>query len=228
VTNELKPTPESVLEGLQIGVDVGGTFTDFVCRWPDGTVRLFKLPTTHGDPCAAIASALVRMAADWSIEPSEISRFLHGTTVATNAAIEHKGVKVGLLMTEGFTDVFEIGRQARKDMYNLELKAPAPLHLAPRRQRRGVRERVGSDGAVVTPLDEASLEAALDSLLEEGVEAIAVSYLFSFLNPAHEIATRDFIQRRAPHLSISLSSDVDPAFRETARRRRSSGGPLWP
>jgi N-methylhydantoinase A/oxoprolinase/acetone carboxylase beta subunit len=211
-------SPDSAPVGVvEIGVDVGGTFTDVVCRWSSGEVRLFKIPTTHGEPAAAIAAAIDRFEANWGVAPAAIRRFLHGTTIATNAAIEHKGVRVGLLTTDGFVDVFEIGRQARKDMYNLDLRASSPVFLLPGARRQGVRERIGADGSVVTPLDEESLRRALAALLREKVEAVAVCFLFSFLNPSHEERAREIILEEAPGMTVSLSSEVDPAFREYER-----------
>ena len=204
-------------DGFEIGVDIGGTFTDVVCRDAAGAVRLVKIPTTRLNPSAGVKAALEFMAASWRVEPRAIRRFVHGTTVATNAVIEAKGAKIGLLTTLGFKDVLEIGRQMRHSMYDLILKPETPVFLAPGALRKEVRERVAADGAVLVPLDEASVERAVRELLAQGVEAIAVSYLFSFLHPAHEERTREIIHRLAPGMMVSLSSEVDPAFREYER-----------
>jgi N-methylhydantoinase A/oxoprolinase/acetone carboxylase beta subunit len=203
--------------GIEIGIDIGGTFTDVVCRLPDGATRIAKIPTTRGDPGKAVLAALEMARVDWGVEPAAITRFTHGTTVATNAVLERKGARIGLITTEGFRDVLEIGRQMRHQMYDLVLRPETPVFLAPRRARLEVRERLDATGSVLTPLDEASVHAALDSLLARDVQAIAVSLLFSFLNPAHERRVRAIIAERAPGLPVSLSSDVDPAFREYER-----------
>ena len=202
---------------FEIGVDIGGTFTDVVCRDSEGRTRLVKIPTTRGNPSLGVRNALELMRRDWAISPAAIARFVHGTTVATNAVIEAKGAKIGLIATEGFRDVLEIGRQMRHAMYDLVLQSEAAGFLAPGRLRKEVRERIGPAGEVLIPLDEASVERAVRELASEKVSAIAVSLLFSFLNPAHEIRVREIIERLAPEVMVSLSSEVDPAFREYER-----------
>lgn len=202
---------------FEIGVDIGGTFTDVVCRDTEGRTRLLKIPTTRGNPSLGVRTALELMRRDWEMSPEAIARFVHGTTVATNAVIEAKGAKIGLIATEGFKDVLEIGRQMRHAMYDLVLKSEAAGFLAPGRLRQEVRERIGPAGEVLIPLDEASVERAVRELASEKVSAIAVSLLFSFLNPAHEIRVREIIERLVPDVMVSLSSEVDPAFREYER-----------
>jgi len=205
------------MRGVEIGVDIGGTFTDVVCRNGEAIVRLVKIPTTRQNPSAGVRTALELIERNWSMPAQAIARFVHGTTVATNAVLEAKGAKIGLLTTEGFRDVLEIGRQMRHAMYDLVLKPEAAGFLAPGRLRKEVRERVTATGAVLVPLDEASVERAVMELKAEGVRAIAVSLLFSFLNPAHELRIREIIERLAPDVMVSLSSEVDPAFREYER-----------
>ncbi|MGH7125735.1 MAG: hydantoinase/oxoprolinase family protein [Stellaceae bacterium] len=202
---------------IEIGVDIGGTFTDVVCRGSDGTVRLVKIPTARQNPSAGVRVALDLMGRDWSMPPQTIARFVHGTTVATNAVLEAKGAKIGLIATAGFRDVLEIGRQMRHAMYDLMLEPEAAGFLAPGHLRKEVRERVTATGAVMVPLDDASVERAVMELKSEGVSAIAVSLLFSFLHPAHERRVREIIERLAPEVMVSLSSEVDPAFREYER-----------
>jgi N-methylhydantoinase A/oxoprolinase/acetone carboxylase beta subunit len=207
----------SMAREFEIGVDIGGTFTDVVCRDTEGRTRLVKIPTTRGNPSLGVRSALELMRRDWGIAPAAIARFVHGTTVATNAVIEGKGAKIGVIATEGFKDVLEIGRQMRHAMYDLVLQPEAAGFLAPGRLRKEVRERIGPTGEVLIPLDEASVERAVRELIAEEVSAVAVSLLFSFLNPAHEERVREIIQRLAPEMMVSLSSEVDPAFREYER-----------
>jgi len=202
---------------FEIGVDTGGTFTDMVCRGPNGFSFLAKVPSTPEDPSRAVLQAVDTVVSECGIDPGQIARFVHGTTVATNAIIERKGARVGLLTTKGFRDVLEIGRQMRSGLYDLILKPETPVFLAPGRFRREVVERIAADGTVVVPLDEDTVRTAVRDLLDLGVEAIAVSYLFSFRSPNHEQRTRDIVREMAPGLSISISSEVDPAEREYER-----------
>ena len=205
------------MSSYSIGVDIGGTFTDVVCTDGQGGMLLLKTPTTRGAPGVAVRTALEQLARQHGIAPAAITRFAHGTTVATNAVLERKGGRTGLLTTEGFRDVLEIGRSFRPNMYDLFVRQNTPTFLAPRSRRQPVRERIGPLGEVLTPVDAASLDQAIRALLDEEVEAIAVSFLFSFMNPAHELAARDAIAALAPGLPVSLSHEVDPAFREYER-----------
>jgi N-methylhydantoinase A/oxoprolinase/acetone carboxylase beta subunit len=147
-----------------------------------------------------------------------VIRFLHGTTVATNAVLTRRGARIGLLATAGFEDVLEIGRQKRSHMYDLFQSPETPVFLAPKRRRVGIAERIAPDGSVTTPLDEVGVRTAIVSLLEEHrIEALAVCYLFSFRNPRHERRTREIAVEVAPGLPVSLSCEVDPVFREYER-----------
>jgi N-methylhydantoinase A/oxoprolinase/acetone carboxylase beta subunit len=202
---------------FEIGVDIGGTFTDVVCRDGNGAMRLVKIPTTRANPSAGVKAAMDYMRREWRVSPDGIARFVHGTTVATNAVIEAKGARIGLLTTLGFKDVLEIGRQMRHSVYDLVLKPETPVFLAPGAWRKEVHERLTAAGDVLVPLDEQSVVRAVDELAAEGVESIAVSYLFSFLNPAHERRTREIVAERHPDIMVSLSCEVDPAFREYER-----------
>jgi N-methylhydantoinase A len=202
---------------LRIGVDIGGTFTDVVVRRPGAPSRIMKIPTTRGDPSIAVLEALKRMQAEWGLAPQDVLRFVHGTTVATNAVLERKGAKVGVLTTEGFRDVLEIGRQMRHQMYQLALDPETPTFLAPGRMRHEVPERISATGEVLKPLDEAAVAEAADALVAAGANAIAVVFLFSFLDDTHEKRAREIILGRHPDVFVSLSSEVDPAFREYER-----------
>jgi N-methylhydantoinase A len=175
------------------------------------------VPSTRSDPSAAVRTVLHKLLPEWGIAPHDVVRFAHGTTVATNAVLERKGARLGLLATEGFTDVIEIGRQNRRQIYELILRPETPVFLVPGARRKGVRESIGPRGEVSVPLDEASLARAVDELVAQGVEAIAVCFLYAFLNPAHERLARDYIAERHPNLIVSLSSDVDSTFREYER-----------
>lgn len=203
--------------GYEFGIDIGGTFTDVVCRAPDGRIRLTKVPTTRGDPSRAVLAALRMAGAEWQVPAQAITRFAHGTTVATNAVLERKGAKIGLIATQGFGDVLEIGRQMRHQMYDLVLQPETPVFLAPSRLRREVRERVDANGEVLVPLDESSVRGAVRALLDQDVQVIAICLLFSFLRPAHERRIAEIVQEMRPGIPVSLSSEVDPAFREYER-----------
>ncbi len=202
---------------VEIGVDIGGTFTDVVCRLADGRLRAVKLPTTHGDPSRAVRQALAHLATAWSVPPASIAHFSHGTTLATNAVLERKGARIGLITTAGFRDVLEIGRQYRRSPYEIDPPAEAPGFLIPGALRKEVRERVDHTGAVVVALDEAELAARARELVDAGVEAIAICFLFSFLNAAHEQRAAALIRAQFPGLLVSLSCEVDPQFREYER-----------
>jgi N-methylhydantoinase A len=202
---------------IQIGVDIGGTFTDIVALDAGGRLALAKVPSTPKDLLDGIAEAISRVLRVARATPADVARFIHGTTIATNAILEQKGATTAILATEGFEDVLELGRMKRSRMYDLGMDAEVPTFLAPRRRRLGIRERLDAKGRVLVPLHEDDVQAAAETLRAQGVAAIAVCYLFSFVNPAHERRTREIIAKLAPEISVSLSSDVDPTFREYER-----------
>lgn len=200
-----------------VGVDIGGTFTDVVCRSSTGALALVKIPTTRSDPSAGVLRAVEHMAKAWGIQPGQIARFVHGTTVATNAVLERKGARIGLITTRGFRDVLEIGRQSRRNVYSVMLKPETPGFLVPGALRREVPERVAATGEVLVALDENAVRREADALAAAGVEAIAISFLFSFLDPAHERRAAEIVREAHPGIMVSISSEVDPAFREYER-----------
>jgi len=202
---------------VQIGVDIGGTFTDIVALDDEGRLALAKVPSTPKDLLDGIGAAVGKVLALAGAPPGDVERFIHGTTVATNAVLEKKGAVTAILTTEGFEDVLEMGRQKRSRMYDLEMDPETPSFLAPGRRRVGIRERLDARGAALVPLDEGQVRAAVQTLRAQGVQAIAVCYLFSFVNPAHERRTRELCAEIAPEISVSLSSEVDPTFREYER-----------
>ncbi|HWV41185.1 hydantoinase/oxoprolinase family protein [Pseudorhodoplanes sp.] len=201
----------------EIGVDIGGTFTDVVCRRPGGPLHVMKVPTSRADPSISVLASLEALRTKHGVSPNELARFAHGTTVATNAVLERKGAKIGLITTKGFRDVLEIGRQSRRQMYDVVLRPQTPVFLAPGRFRKEVTERISATGEIVTPLDEAGLRRAADELVADGVEAIAIVFLFSFANPVHEQLAKDIIQQAYPDQMISVSHAVDQNFREYER-----------
>ena len=206
----------SPARGTSIGIDIGGTFTDVVLETPTAS-HILKVPSVRAAPGRAVMAALAQIAGELGVPTAAISSFTHGTTIATNAVLERKGARVGLVTTEGFRDILEIGRQIRRQMYDLNLKPETPGWLAPGARRVEIRERIGPTGEVLTPLDEASLAAAIAKLQAERVEAVAVALLFSFLNPSHEQRIRAAIEAAMPGIPVSLSSEVDPVFREYER-----------
>lgn len=200
----------------RIGVDIGGTFTDFVLEdTVEGTLKLGKVLTTPDDPSNAVMEGLGHLLKESGISATDISVIVHGTTLATNAIIERTGAKTGLLTTAGFRDVLAIGRESRYDYYNLQIELPEPL--VPRPLRRGVIERVDRDGNILTALDQKSLRREVDALISAGVESIAVCYLNSYRNPQHELETADYISVVAPHILVSCSCDISPEIREFER-----------
>ena len=203
---------------IEIGVDIGGTFTDVVLLRDQRRLAHTKVPTTPADPIAGVKHGVEKILAVSGTNPGEVARFIHGSTVAINALLQRKGSRIGVLMTEGFEDTLEIGRQKRSRMYDLALEPETPVFLAPRRRRFGVPGRIAADGSVVTPLDDDAVRRAARALVEEhGVDAIAVCYLFSFRNAAHEQRTRELIAADFPAVHVSLSCEVDPTFREYER-----------
>lgn len=200
----------------RIGIDIGGTFTDFVMEDVErGTLTLGKTLTTPGDPSDAVMVGLERLLKELGVPAGEIEVLVHGTTLATNAVIERTGAKTGLLTTAGFVDVLAIGRESRYDYYDLQLELPEPL--VPRLLRRGVVERVDRDGTVVIPLELDSLAREVDALLTAGVESIAIAYLHAYRNPTHERETAAYLARVAPGVAVSCSCDVAPEIREFER-----------
>ena len=204
---------------IRIGIDVGGTFTDLVAV--DGTGRLHhaKAPSTPQDQSLGVLDGLSRLAEAMGLDRATLlartERIVHGTTVATNALLERKGARVGLLTTEGHRDVLEMREGLKDDRY--DLRQPPPEPLVPRRLRLGVRERIRADGRVEVPLDPASLEAAIARLREEKVESVAVCYLHAWRDPRHERATRAALERLLPGIPVSLSSEVLPQIKEFER-----------
>jgi len=200
----------------RIGVDIGGTFTDLV--WVDdatGAVQVGKLLTTPKDPSQAVEQGVVTLLNDAGGRTDDVRSLIHGTTLATNALIERKGARTGLLTTAGFRDAVEIGREGRYDMYDLFIDQPVPL--VPRHLRLEVRERLMADGGVLTPLDESSARAAIAKLRDAGVEAVAICLLHAYRNPAHERALAALCAELLPGVPVSCSSEVVPEIREYER-----------
>lgn len=200
----------------RIGIDVGGTFTDFtLLDEQSGRVSFHKVASTPADPSEAIAAGTADLLQMHGLSPDEVSHIGHGTTVATNLVIERKGAKAGLLTTRGFRDVLEIGRQVRPHLYDYARGKPPPL--IDREHRFEIDERVDAQGAVLQPVDEAGLDEAVSALKRAGVGAVAICFLHSYRNPDHERRARAAVERCFPEAYISVSSEVLPEFREYER-----------
>lgn len=201
---------------IRIGFDIGGTFTDLVLHDPvRGRLVIHKLPTTPGDLSRAVMDGLDILLDAAGCTADRVDLVLHATTVATNAILERRGSRTALLTTRGFRDVVLIGRQKRYNTFDMYLDKPAPL--TNRRYIYEIDERVGFDGTVITPVDPASVDAAIDALLAADAESAAVAFMHAYANPAHERAVAARLRERAPELSVTLSSDVSPKFREYER-----------
>ncbi len=199
-----------------IGVDVGGTFTDFYALdEATGVVRVEKRPSTPDDPGRAIIEGLGEVASGHGIELAAVRHLSHGTTVATNALIQRKGGRVALVTTKGFRDLLEIGRQTRPHMYDLYRDHPPPL--VPRRHRLELDERIDAEGNVLRAPDDTAIADIVEQVHATGARACAVCFLFAFLNPAHERKVADALRAADPELLVSLSSEVQPEFREYER-----------
>ncbi len=202
-----------------IGIDVGGTFTDVVVAGPDGRITLAKAATTPADQSEGVLSGIGFAAAALGLTPDALlgaaTRIVHGTTAATNALLEGKAARVAMLTTEGHRDVIEMREGLKPERYNLRLPPPDPL--VPRALRLPVRERLRADASVEVPLDPASLDAALATLQAEDVAAVAICFLHSWRNPAHEQAAAAAVRARLPGLFVTTSAEVLPQIKEYER-----------
>jgi N-methylhydantoinase A len=203
-------------ERARLAVDIGGTFTDIVLEKAGGALITAKVLTTPRAPEEGVIEGVAQALAKAALEPANIGVIIHGTTLATNALIEKRGAKTALLTTEGHRDSLEMAYENRFEQYDINIDRPPPL--VPRWLRLPVRERMNAKGEAILPLDEASVEHALDAILRENVESLAIGLLHAYANPAHERRAAEIITRRAPALSISLSSDVAPEIREYERQ----------
>jgi len=191
----------------RIGFDIGGTFTDFILHDAQRReITLHKRLTSPHDPSEAALLGLDELVAMRGITLADVSEIIHGTTLVTNAVIERKGARLGLLTTRGFRDILEMGTEQRYDIYDLFVSFPDPL--VPRDRRLEVDERVDARGRVVQPLDEASVERAVHALVAGGCEALAVCFLHAYAHPAHERQAAAIARRLYPQLAVSLSSEV--------------------
>src|SRR5256885_483868 len=203
------------MKTFRAGVDIGGTFTDIVLLGDRGERYTKKVSSTVDDYARAITEGVAELLAEIGGEARGIAELLHGTTVASNAILEHRGAKTGLITTKGFRDVLEIRNLRMPRLYDMSWTKPPPL--VERRLRVEVDERVNAQGGIDQSLDEASVERAARFLLDEGVEAIAVCLLHSYLNPAHEQRVKEIVTRLAPNMTLCISAEVLPVINEYER-----------
>ena len=205
----------------RLGIDAGGTFTDLVLAARSGDIRLYKALSTPDDPTRAIEQGMQLIAEDLGETPAEIvsnsDLCINGTTVGLNALIQHKGGKTGLICTAGHEDSIEIRLGHKEDGYRYDPEYPAAVMLVPRYLRKGVRERVISNGSVKTPLQEDDVRAACRFFIEEGVEAVAISFLWSVLNSSHERRAAEIVREMMPRVALTVGSDLYPQVREYTR-----------
>ena len=200
-----------------MAIDVGGTFTDIVLlNLTTGDYHLLKTPSTPEDPSKGFITGLTQILSDNHVSQSQVGRIFHGTTIATNAVLEGKGTPVGVLVSEGFKYVLEIGRHSMARLANpyVWLKPERPV---PPEHIIEVPERTGFDGSIITPMDEDTVRAAARNFRDAGIESIAVSFIHSYANPSHESRARELVLQEFPGAHLSLSSEVLPVFREYER-----------
>ncbi len=198
----------------RLAVDIGGTFTDLALEQGGGR-RTAKVLTTGAEPERGVLEGVAAILRGAGLTPADVGILVHGTTLATNAIIERKGARTALVTTQGFRDVLALGNESRYDQYDLNITLPDPL--VPRHLRLPVPERLDNTGAVLLPLDDAAVQDLVPTLRRESVQSVAVGFLHSFVNPAHERRVRDILGHALPDLPVSLSSEVSPEMREWER-----------
>ena len=201
---------------MKLGIDIGGTFTDFVLFDPDsGKLSFVKTLTTYPDPTEGIFNGIDELKEKFGIDVKQIDQIIHGTTLVTNAIIERKGARTAFVSTKGFEDVLEIGRELRYDIYDLFLNMPEPL--VPRNLRIGLEERINNRGETLTELNLGDLASVSDLILEKDIQSVGVCLLNSFANTKHEEDVKEYLNKKHPELFVSLSSEVMPEIREYER-----------
>jgi N-methylhydantoinase A len=200
---------------VRIGADVGGTFTDVVLERADGSFVSTKVLTTHQGPEQGILAGIEQLASEHGVSLSDTEQIIHGTTLATNALIERRGAHTALVTTEGFRDVIETRTEGRFEQYDLNIVLPTPL--IERKDRFTVSERINARGEVLLAFDEASAHKVIDKIEARGYEAVAVGFLHSYRNAAHERRFRELLLARLPEVSVSISAEVSPQMREFER-----------
>lgn len=200
---------------VRVAIDIGGTFTDIALATETGLIHQSKISSTPDDPSRAVIEGVGLLLAELGIAPEAVAEVLHGTTVGSNTILQRKGARTGLITTRGFRDVLEIGRIRMPDMFDLTWDKPKPL--VPRRHRLEVTERMAADGSVVTQLDEAEVIAAGAAMVAEGIEAVAVAFINSYRNAAHEQQAEAILRKHFPALLVTGSCSVLPEMKEYER-----------
>jgi N-methylhydantoinase A len=203
------------LNRFRIAVDIGGTFTDIALLTDIGLIHQSKVSTTPDDPSLAVIDGVRKLLAELAIPSEAVAEVLHGTTVGSNTILQRKGARTGLITTQGFRDVLEIGRIRMPDMFDLTWDKPKPL--VPRRHRVEVVERMAADGTVVEPLSEPSVIAAGQALVADGIEAVAIAFINSYRNSDHEAQAEAILRARFPQLLVTTSCAVLPEMKEYER-----------
>lgn len=207
--------PEGGATASKVAIDIGGTFTDIALATADGRIHQSKISSTPDDPSRAVIEGVAQLLAELGLDPAGVSEVMHGTTVGSNTILQRAGARTGLITTRGFRDVLEIGRIRMPDMFDLTWEKPRPL--VPRRHRLEVAERIAADGSIVTPLDEDAVVAAGRALIADGIEAVAIAFLNSYRNPAHEQRAEAVLREAFPGLLVTSSCAVLPEIKEYER-----------
>ena len=199
----------------KVAIDIGGTFTDIALATADGRIHQSKISSTPDDPSRAVIEGVAQLLAELGLDPAGVTEVMHGTTVGSNTILQRTGARTGLITTRGFRDVLEIGRIRMPDMFDLTWVKPKPL--VARRHRLEVAERMAADGSIITPLDTAAVVAAGRALVADGIEAIAIAFLNSYRNPAHEQQAEALLREAIPGLLVTSSCAVLPEIKEYER-----------
>ena len=204
------------MPSYRIGIDIGGTFTDFsLLEEETGRIRVLKAPSDPSEPEKAVFNGLSRIFSDFQVKAEEVRYFIHGTTLAVNTVIQRSGAKTAFLVTGGFRDILNIGRHRIPDVFNFFTELPRPL--VPRALVFEIPERSLATGRIAAPVDRNAVRAAAAQMRKKGVEAVAVCFLHSYRNDENEKVARAILEKEAPGLYISLSSEIWPQMREYER-----------
>ncbi|MBI2875782.1 MAG: hydantoinase/oxoprolinase family protein, partial [Candidatus Tectomicrobia bacterium] len=201
----------------RIGIDSGGTFTDVMVAGEDGRIYSLKIPSTPRDPSLSFLEGIRRALEELEAGPEQVAAVLHGTTVATNALLESKFPPIGLVVTRGFREILEIARQTVPGEWGSIYVWVKPPRVVPLERVQEVAERVGPRGEIQVPLNEVEMRAVARWFKERGIEAVAISFLHSYINPAHELRARQILEEEHPEGHLSTSWETLPEFREYER-----------
>ena len=200
----------------KLGFDIGGTFTDFILlNNKTGQIFTYKLLTTPSNPAIAVINGIKYLLNNYDIDPADIKHTTHATTLITNAFIERKGSKTGLICTKGFSDIIEIGKEMRYDIYDLLMKLPEPL--VERKYRNELDERITADGKIYKKIDSDDVTSLIKLIKKDNIDALAICFLHSYINNKHEAIVKKLIKKHLPNIKLSVSYEVSPEIREYER-----------